>query len=588
MAFTRPANGRQRSTKHFAPSNVKQMNGTPGTCMTFTATICTSQEDRDHDVLHPEGANVDPKSALLFQHDANQPIGRLVTVTRQDKDSLDGEFVIADSELGRDCAKLVELGCLRISHGFQPTDFSERRGEDGKQAGWEIHAFDLLEVSLVSVPSNTAAVITAYQRNELKSANVITWVKSLGGTKDTGAQLRAQLAERLGRGEITTDQYVNALKADSRNQTSKQAVATATTVSVSSDYSAMDAAIDASVERTLAKGNFMSRADELIARAPSGDGNGNSDPRIRVKNVSEKYSMSRKSHDWNKYGLPARGFGGKAVEENSEWDNACFGVFMRRSARRAGIGAIEWTEHDQDVLNEMTFKQRWVGEIGGQYTEDIAPARVKTLLDDTSPGSGGDFINPYWFDDQLIVPALLTGEVFPFVDLVTIPRASSVHAGVMAIPTTSWDTSEGTAGTEYATGGMVNLLTTTIQACALWVEIGLDFLSDTPVNLGAFLSRILGERLAAGLDRVVAVGSPTNGEPLGMFSTPGYTVVADAYGSAGPATVGDVEGLIFALPKQYRTKANNPRFLMNDQMYRKYRAIPTATGWNTRAFDWCL
>jgi HK97 family phage prohead protease len=568
--------------KNFPVQCLKRL-GTPGTCATFTAVICAATVDRDGDLLDPRGANVDVHLALLWQHDAQAPVGKLLAITKQDADVLSGDFALADNDLGRDCAKLIELGVLRISHGFVPTEYAPRLDAKGKQTGWDVKKFDVLEVSLVSVPSNVNAVITSFTANELKSAAVKLWVKSLGDTNDTGAQLRDKLAERLGRGEITTDQYVTALKADNSRTTDHGAASGSDSVS-DSELSPMDRMIERSVEHALTKGNFMD-ANSLIAQAPSGDSNGGG--RVRVKNVSEKFCTKRREVDWNKHGFRPKGFGGAPVEENSEWDNARFGVFARHLARKSGI-SIERTSWDDDIMADMIHTEKWNGEIGGQYTTDIAPQRVKTLLDDVNPASGGDYINPFFFDEQLIVPALLTGEVFPFVELVNIPRASSVHTGVMAIPTVSWDTSEGTAGTEYSTGDMINLLTSSIQAVAMWIEIGLDFLADTPINLGAFLTRVLGERLAAELDRVVAIGSPSNGEPLGMFNTPGYTVVTDANGSAGPATVGDVEGLIFALAKQYRTKANAPRFLMNDAMYRKYRAIPTATGWNTRAFDFGL
>ncbi len=71
--------------------------------------------------------------------------------------------------------------------------------------------------------------------------------------------------------------------------------------------------------------------------------------------------------------------------------------------------------------------------------------------------------------------------------------------------------------------------------------------------------RLLGERGAAELDRVIAIGDGTT-QPQGIFNTSGLINVNAALGSAGPLTVGDAEALVFAIGKQYRTAANGLRF----------------------------
>ncbi len=136
-----------------------------GIVLTFDAVVTSKRRDRDGDVLEPAGARIDPCCPLLWQHDPTRPIGRLLDVTRQDEQAVEARFAIADTPLGREAAKLVRFGSLRISHGFQPTKFEplDEGGEaDPFDQGWHVLEYDVLEVSLVSIPSNVDAVISGY------------------------------------------------------------------------------------------------------------------------------------------------------------------------------------------------------------------------------------------------------------------------------------------------------------------------------------------------------------------------------------------------------------------------------------------
>lgn len=147
---------------------------TPGSIMDFDAVITSTAMDRDKDVLESSGATLDPQAPLLLFHNPELPIGRLVSKTQHTRNFLAGRFSILNTELGRDAAILVEGGAVRISHGFDPETF-----EPLKDGRWHVLKFTVLEISLVPVPSNPTAVITAYSRHKLHSPFVKSWAKTL-------------------------------------------------------------------------------------------------------------------------------------------------------------------------------------------------------------------------------------------------------------------------------------------------------------------------------------------------------------------------------------------------------------------------
>ncbi|HJT35239.1 MAG TPA: phage major capsid protein [Pirellulales bacterium] len=146
----------------------------PHTIATFPAVITTTRQDRDGDVLETSGAQLDPAAPLLWQHLPDLPIGRLLSEDQRTSDRLTGTFAIAGTAMGQDAALLAEHGALRISHGFLPTAW-EPLDVDDPSAGYHILQFQILEVSLVSVPSNPDAVIEAFSRQKLAHPLVKAW-----------------------------------------------------------------------------------------------------------------------------------------------------------------------------------------------------------------------------------------------------------------------------------------------------------------------------------------------------------------------------------------------------------------------------
>jgi len=146
----------------------------PGAVMDFDAIVTTTRRDRDHDVMESAGADVDPRAVLLWQHVPLLPIGRLVQVTEQSESRVRARLAIADTELGRDAAALAAFGALKISHGFEPLEF-----EPLADGGWHFKKFEIYEISLVSVPSNRDAVITAFSRGKLHSPFMKEWASGI-------------------------------------------------------------------------------------------------------------------------------------------------------------------------------------------------------------------------------------------------------------------------------------------------------------------------------------------------------------------------------------------------------------------------
>ncbi len=172
-----------------------------GPLMVFDAVITSTKRDRDQDILEAKGATIDPKSPLLWQHIPMSPIGAFMGKTSHTDDLLAGRFSIADTELGRDTALLIEMKALRISHGFDPTKFKPL-----KEEGWHIEEFEIFEVSVVSIPSNTDAVITQFSREKLHSPLVKQWAKKMFDERTTQVAVGAELdIAKSARGDVKAE-----------------------------------------------------------------------------------------------------------------------------------------------------------------------------------------------------------------------------------------------------------------------------------------------------------------------------------------------------------------------------------------------
>jgi uncharacterized protein len=133
-----------------------------GALMRFPCVLTTSSRDRDGDVLETKGADVDENMPLLWQHISIQPVGGFHRRLSHTDDEYRCSWNVADTALGHDVASLIEVGALRMSHGFEP-DFERMEVlEDGE--GFLFPAFKIFEGSVVSIPANAEAVIEGYER----------------------------------------------------------------------------------------------------------------------------------------------------------------------------------------------------------------------------------------------------------------------------------------------------------------------------------------------------------------------------------------------------------------------------------------
>jgi len=146
--------------------DVKKLNGEmnkiqlpKNVLMTFRHVLTSSRKDRDGDVLHADGATVDPKMLLLWQHVHTMPIGKLLLVQEKNPNRLVCVSCIVDmNELCHDSAVMVDNGMGRFSHGFRALRFSKNKeGVDKDGEGFDVKEFEIMEESLVSVPANPDA-----------------------------------------------------------------------------------------------------------------------------------------------------------------------------------------------------------------------------------------------------------------------------------------------------------------------------------------------------------------------------------------------------------------------------------------------
>ncbi len=146
------------------------------TLIAFRHVLTSSRKDRDGDVLHSDGASVDPKMLLLWQHVHTMPIGKAIQVVDQNPNRLVMVSAIVDmNELCHDAAVMVDNGMGRFSHGFQATEFKEIKEGSGMSSGFDVKRFEILEESLVSVPANPDAetqevILDLVEGGKLKSA----------------------------------------------------------------------------------------------------------------------------------------------------------------------------------------------------------------------------------------------------------------------------------------------------------------------------------------------------------------------------------------------------------------------------------
>ena len=355
---------------------------------------------------------------------------------------------------------------------------------------------------------------------------------------------------------------------------------------VFTDMSGFTPAVAAAILPARATKRVTTMTTKLKANTPQGTDPATKSAKLmgaaRVKDAGDR--LSRKRYEVKRPDGNPLVYGGAAVERPSEYDNALIGTFFKHRLRQQGF-ACELSEWERSLLADSAQKDAWVGTLpngdyyGGGSPGDYVPAhRVKALLDDTI--SGGIYLNPVVLDTAVITKPLLSGQLFPFVDVKPI-TGRRVQVPVIENLSVSWGTGPGTAATPFNTASLVSPLDTAVQNVQGFMELSNDLLADSPVNIGAAVVELFGERLKSELDRVIAIGNGFN-EPLGFALASGVVTVGSDGG--GTVTVSDAEAMIFAVPVQYRQQDWNPCFVGNDTLYRRFRGIQVGPGDERRVF----
>jgi len=317
----------------------------------------------------------------------------------------------------------------------------------------------------------------------------------------------------------------------------------------------------------------------------------------RVKAAVENYDRSRKGMvypETTKAGRP-HPLAGKLVsdcdrniDEPSEADKALAGVWAKyqilcATPKLAGSPdrAFEkLSEHEKSLLQTLAEDEMWDASANERTRSQKGyTGGLKALIDDST--SGGLEAAPIVFDDQVITTPLLYGELYPLVTTKTIDRGRRIEGVATGTVTASWGGVDDTAVSLFNTASYVSAFDTTIYRWEGAVRIGLDFLSDTPIDFGAHITAQYGERLLEDLDDVIAVGNGTT-QPEGIINKSGTTSV----NFGGATSIGNYESLRFGVAKsEHRPNVRaSAVFCGTETSYQRVKSLNVGTADARRLF----
>ena len=327
-----------------------------------------------------------------------------------------------------------------------------------------------------------------------------------------------------------------------------------------------------------------------------------SETQVRVKSIAEQFSTTKSVATWDKStsGYSREAFGGRRVDEfvkglqygvdmPSELDLAIIGATFKAKAIRAmGHEAKhQMKELDKKLLEYAAHECRFVGEINGkEYDgEKLSELHVKAIIDDST--SGGLEAVPIEFDSALILKPLLNGELFPYVNIRNVSRRR-IEAAIVENPTLTWGTAEGTAISLFDTDSFITAFDNNIYTVTGAIELGEDFLSDSPTEIGRVVVNNYGEAFRKELDTVIANGNGTS-QPEGIFNKSGVSAITPVGGNGTAQQIGDYEALMFGVGKEYldeagRGEGSRAVFLGTQTSYSRARGIPVGAADARRIF----
>jgi HK97 family phage major capsid protein len=279
---------------------------------------------------------------------------------------------------------------------------------------------------------------------------------------------------------------------------------------------------------------------------------------------------------------------GSPMDTPSDQEKALSGVWAKyqllsvtpRLAGNPQAAFQRLTDHEKSLLCHLTENGMWDNS-GDERSAQMKgyPGGIKALIDDST--SGGLEAAPIAFDDQVIQTPLLHGELYPKVNEVPISRGRRIEGVSTGTVTGSWGGIDDTAITLFNTASYVAAFDTTIHRWEGAVQIGLDFMSDTPIDFNAHITAQYGERLLEDLDDVVAAGNGTT-QPEGVINKSGVTSVA----FGGTTSIGNYESLRFGVTKpEHRGPVNATAcFCGTETSYQRVKALPVGAADARRLF----
>lgn len=316
---------------------------------------------------------------------------------------------------------------------------------------------------------------------------------------------------------------------------------------------------------------------------------------VRVKSAHEQYSTTKtalvygpvtKSNRPHPFaGRQVVDYAGEAprpLDTQSELEKAVAGAYiklmcstrMRGGSKTFGYQALN--EHDRDLLQYGMREMKWAGVTGkgDDRFADIIDRKLtlheqKALIDDST--SGGLEAAPIVFDDMIISAPLLNGELYPLVNTVPLDRGRRVEGVATGTVTGSWGGVDDSEIALFNTASYVSAFDTTIFRWEGAIRIGLDFLSDSPIDFGSHITAQYGERLLEDLDDVIATGNGST-QPEGIINKSG----AGSVNFGATTSLGNYESLMFGIGKNERRPglAASTVFCGTDTSYQRARAIP--------------
>ncbi len=319
---------------------------------------------------------------------------------------------------------------------------------------------------------------------------------------------------------------------------------------------------------------------------------------VRVKGVAERYSSTKSTLTYPEFdgkgikhckgGMPVVDKG-RTLDEPSDLDKAVAGAWAMFMVQKTRVGTRNAAfqslpQHSKDLLCYALDNEKWGGSTYGGDSSDIDDRKLtdhekQALIDDAT--SGGLEAAPIVFDDQVIQTPLLHGELFPHVGIVPIDRGRRIEGVITATVTGGWGGVDDTNISLFNTAAYVTAFDTTIFRWEGAIRIGLDFLSDTPIDFGAHITAQYGERLLEDLDDVIATGNGTT-QPEGIINKAGATSV----NFGGTTTLGNYESLRFGVAKpEHRSDfASSTVFCGTETSYQRARALAVGASDARRLF----